>query len=266
MTKCNCVEEVNAKLASRNTRLTQAMVLTGDRASNNPNLMLETEQIETGRGKPKAAAMFLSCCPFCGIRYEASDDPVEEEADTPLPDGLTATLEYDSLGLPEPRVFFDSEGQQLLFPRTEADLEGIHLNGGCDEITAERVSDWLLRDAEANDERLRRQGGLAYRIGALSVALRHVKEAIENADPDIITDTFWMPESVLMGATVVDFIGITLDNLGKTMPDVLPFDHVILEQADNTEGGTVTQTVKRPDGTEYHRIVDYAEAYADTLE
>lgn len=60
----------------------------------------------------------------------------------------TTTLEYDSLGLAEPKVFFDTEGQQLLFPRTEADLEGIHLNGGCEEITAERVSEWLLAEAD----------------------------------------------------------------------------------------------------------------------
>lgn len=236
---CNCVEEVNAKLVSRNTRLTQALVLTGDRASNNPNLMLETEQIETGRGKPKAAAMFLSCCPFCGERYASSDDPVAE-----------------------PKVFFDTEGQQLLFPRTEADLEGIHLNGGCEQITAERVSKWLLN--EELDGAVNK--ALAWRVGQLSLALRHVKEAIENADTDIITDTFWMPETVLMGATVVDFIGLALEERGPAIPDMLPFDHVILEQADNGEGSTVTQTVQRPDGTEYHRIVDYTEAYAGTLE
>jgi hypothetical protein len=34
-------------------------------------LMLETEQIETGRGKQKAVSMFLTYCPFCGTKYSA---------------------------------------------------------------------------------------------------------------------------------------------------------------------------------------------------
>lgn len=64
---CNCVEEVNEKLATRNTRLTQALVFT--QRGNNPNLMLQTEQIESGRGKQKAVGMFLTHCPFCGDKY-----------------------------------------------------------------------------------------------------------------------------------------------------------------------------------------------------
>jgi hypothetical protein len=66
--RCNCVETVNAKLASCNTRLSQALVFDG--ARDNPNLMVVTEQIESGRGKKKAATMFLTYCPFCGSRYE----------------------------------------------------------------------------------------------------------------------------------------------------------------------------------------------------
>lgn len=65
---CNCVEEVNGMLKERNTRLTQAITF-GDRKGNT-NLLLCTEQIEKGRGKKKAVSMFLSCCPFCGTRYE----------------------------------------------------------------------------------------------------------------------------------------------------------------------------------------------------
>jgi hypothetical protein len=68
---CNCVAEVDAMLASRNTRLTQALVFT--QRGNNPNLMLETEQIETGRGKKKAVGMFLTFCPFCGVRYDPEE-------------------------------------------------------------------------------------------------------------------------------------------------------------------------------------------------
>jgi hypothetical protein len=63
---CNCIETVNEKLASRNTRLTQAMIF-GEHA--NPGLMLETEQVEKGRGKQKAVGMFPTYCPFCGVKY-----------------------------------------------------------------------------------------------------------------------------------------------------------------------------------------------------
>ncbi|MGO7148963.1 hypothetical protein ACCS52_26365 [Rhizobium ruizarguesonis] len=44
-------------------------------------------------------------------------------------------------------------------------------------------------------------------------------------------------------------------------PDRLPHGHVVLEQAENTDG-RVSQTVRRPDGSEYERIVDSEEAYA----
>jgi hypothetical protein len=44
--------------------------------------------------------------------------------------------------------------------------------------------------------------------------------------------------------------------------DMLPVGHVILEQAENFESGTVTQTVQRQNGTGYERIVDSEEAYS----
>jgi hypothetical protein len=64
---CNCVEIVNEKLKERNTRLTQAMMF-GE--VKHDRLMLETEQLETGRGKAKAVSMFLTYCPFCGVKYD----------------------------------------------------------------------------------------------------------------------------------------------------------------------------------------------------
>jgi hypothetical protein len=63
---CECVKEINEKLASRNTRLTQAIVFGG---RDHDGLMLQTEQVESGRGKQKAVAMFLTYCPFCGVKY-----------------------------------------------------------------------------------------------------------------------------------------------------------------------------------------------------
>ncbi len=67
---CECVEVVNEKLASRNTRLVQAMMFVEVK---HDCLMLETEQIEKGRGKPKAVSMFLTYCPFCGLKYEKTN-------------------------------------------------------------------------------------------------------------------------------------------------------------------------------------------------
>lgn len=63
---CKCIETVNEKLASRNTRLSQAIMF-GE--AKHPGLMIETHQIEKGRGKPKAVSMFLTYCPFCGTKY-----------------------------------------------------------------------------------------------------------------------------------------------------------------------------------------------------
>lgn len=72
---CKCTKEVNEKLSLHNTRLTQAIIF-GDH--DHDGLMLDTHQIETGRGKPKAKAMFLTYCPFCGTKY--SDDAGKLEA------------------------------------------------------------------------------------------------------------------------------------------------------------------------------------------
>lgn len=64
---CNCIETANEKLATRNTRLSQAWKIGTE--TEDEGLMLETEQIETGRGKTKAVAVFLTYCPFCGQKY-----------------------------------------------------------------------------------------------------------------------------------------------------------------------------------------------------
>lgn len=67
---CDCADKVDAMLAERNTRLTRAMIFNKVDRENNPDLVLRTEQIETGRGKQKAASMFFAYCPFCGVAYE----------------------------------------------------------------------------------------------------------------------------------------------------------------------------------------------------
>lgn len=64
---CDCINTVDGMLAERNTRIMLPIILRGDQT---PRPMIVTEQIETGRGKKKAAGMFATFCPFCGVRYE----------------------------------------------------------------------------------------------------------------------------------------------------------------------------------------------------
>lgn len=64
---CECVKNVNEMLAERNTRLKEALVMRPVKGKD--YLFIETEQIETGRGKAKATSMFASFCPFCGEKH-----------------------------------------------------------------------------------------------------------------------------------------------------------------------------------------------------
>jgi hypothetical protein len=63
---CKCIDDVDAKLAERNTRVMLPIMLGADQT---PRAMIVTEQVETGRGKKKAVGMFASYCPFCGTAY-----------------------------------------------------------------------------------------------------------------------------------------------------------------------------------------------------
>ncbi len=70
---CNCADAVDRHLADHNARLTRAIVFSDRPSGANPNLMLYTEQIERGRGKKKASPMFLTYCPFCGVKYDPTE-------------------------------------------------------------------------------------------------------------------------------------------------------------------------------------------------
>jgi hypothetical protein len=65
---CDCLSTVNAMLAERNTRLMIPIMFGADQT---PRVMIETEQVERGRGKPRAVAMFATFCSFYGVRYSA---------------------------------------------------------------------------------------------------------------------------------------------------------------------------------------------------
>ncbi|TCT37461.1 hypothetical protein [Martelella mediterranea] len=63
---CNCLEDIEAKLAERNTEIQTDIIfhyVDGVRPH------IQTRQIETGRGKAKAVSMLASYCPFCGTKY-----------------------------------------------------------------------------------------------------------------------------------------------------------------------------------------------------
>lgn len=67
---CTCIETVNQKLASRNTRLVSTIVFT---KPGGEYPLIRTEQVESGRGKAKACSMLPTFCPFCGVRYREED-------------------------------------------------------------------------------------------------------------------------------------------------------------------------------------------------
>ncbi len=63
---CNCIETVNAELATRNTQIHLPMFVIGG----DPKPFVETIKLdETKRVKP--VKMFASFCPFCGEKYAA---------------------------------------------------------------------------------------------------------------------------------------------------------------------------------------------------
>lgn len=66
---CDCIEKIDAELAGRNTRIRQAFVI-GSGSLDLSGALIQTEQVETGRGKEKAVNLHATFCPFCGVHYE----------------------------------------------------------------------------------------------------------------------------------------------------------------------------------------------------
>lgn len=63
---CNCIGAMDEALAEYNTRILLPLMLDGSTAKP----LIETERIETGRGKKKAVKVFASYCPFCGVKLD----------------------------------------------------------------------------------------------------------------------------------------------------------------------------------------------------
>lgn len=83
---CKCIETVNSKLAERNTKLTESIVLR--EGSMDLTLLIETEILD--RSKKKRGDRPLLCqptfCPFCGTAYV--EDKSQEAINAQIADDL----------------------------------------------------------------------------------------------------------------------------------------------------------------------------------
>jgi hypothetical protein len=64
---CDCLSDAAARLRELNTSVVTTLFASPER------VVLRTDQIQSGRGKAKAAALIATCCPFCGLRYQGED-------------------------------------------------------------------------------------------------------------------------------------------------------------------------------------------------
>lgn len=93
---CKCIEIIDEQLKERNTRLSLPLLFSvkGEPAKDQ-RVMIETEQLEKGRGKQKAVGMFPTFCPFCGVKHDAEPKPsVEAELLAALKDMLPPKLTW----------------------------------------------------------------------------------------------------------------------------------------------------------------------------
>ncbi len=66
---CDCMKQVNEKLASHNARLATGFQMTADMGIK-MRLLLATEKLDKKKRKP-VPTVTASYCPFCGTKAEA---------------------------------------------------------------------------------------------------------------------------------------------------------------------------------------------------
>lgn len=67
---CNCIEEVDTKLAEYNIRILVPMfIIPRGGGKPEPRVFVETVKIDTKK-RAKTPAVFATFCPFCGLKYE----------------------------------------------------------------------------------------------------------------------------------------------------------------------------------------------------
>lgn len=64
---CNCITEMNAKLAPHNGRVAQAIRITADLGRMFSSTVIGTEKLDKSKRKPIPTLM-ATFCPFCGKR------------------------------------------------------------------------------------------------------------------------------------------------------------------------------------------------------
>ena len=77
---CDCIEELNAKLAERNSRIVEGIALRMSTGASRSYPVIECEKINK-RNRDRASVI-PTFCPFCGERYKIPDVEPEKAKET----------------------------------------------------------------------------------------------------------------------------------------------------------------------------------------
>ena len=69
---CDCIKEMDAKLAGYNTKLSQGILFSSSTRGMRSSITITTEKVDRKVRKGPASAL-PSFCPFCGEKYEIDE-------------------------------------------------------------------------------------------------------------------------------------------------------------------------------------------------